>query len=223
MKSRTKTHGAVFQLSDLHWFAHRGFSWVLLWDFTILGGSTIAIVTVPTYATAGLGLSQEQGSSLQAIMAASQIVGRPLTGFFMDHVGRINGTILMTLVGGLSCLLIWMFARSFGLLVFFCIVQGATGGIFWAACGPVCAEVVGLAEMNSAMAILWLVGVIPCLCGEAIGIALVDYSQTVLRRQGADVYLICIGFSGGAFLLAAAFLLGAKRHLQGNWRVWEKA
>ncbi|KZO95470.1 MFS general substrate transporter, partial [Calocera viscosa TUFC12733] len=222
MKSRTQTHGAVFQLKDLHWFAHKGYSWVLLWTFTILLGSTIAIVSVPTYATAGLGLTQAQGASLQAIMAASQIVGRPLSGYFMDYVGRINGTSIITLIGGLSCLVIWMFARNFGVLVFFCIVQGMTGGIFWAACGPVCAEVVGLGEMASAMAILWLVGVIPCLFSEAIGIALVDYSEMVLERTGADVYLICIGFSGGAFVVAAILLLGAKRHLQGNWRIWQK-
>ncbi|EJU02339.1 MFS general substrate transporter [Dacryopinax primogenitus] len=223
MRVRTETHVTMFRFRDLHWFAHKGFSWVLLWTFTILLGSTIAVVSVPTYATAGLGLTQAQGASLQAIMAASQIVGRPLTGLFLDRVGRINGTAIITLLGDLSCLVIWMFARNFGLLVFFCIVQGMTGGIFWAACGPVCAEVVGLGEMATGRALLCLVGAVPCLVSEAIGIALVDYSETALHLTGAQAYTICIGFSGGAFGVAAMVLLGAKWHMQGNWRVWERA
>lgn len=103
---------------------HPGFVWILLWGcFTILG-YTLSLFTAATYATLGLGLSQSQAAAIQSIIAAGQIVGRPISGFAMDKGGRFNIAILWTTIAGLSCLVIWMVSRSFGVLAFFSFIQG---------------------------------------------------------------------------------------------------
>lgn len=89
---------------------------------------TVALFTVATYATEGLGFSQTKASNVQAVLAAGQAVGRPLCGFLLDRYGRLNMAGLLSVLAGLSCLVIWMFARSYGVLIFFALVQGLFGG-----------------------------------------------------------------------------------------------
>jgi len=107
---------------ELLW--HPGFIWVWLWGcFTILG-YVLSLYTTATYATAALGLSQSQGATIQSILAAGQIFGRPLAGLGMDRWGRINIAIIFTFIAGFSCFVIWMLSRSFGVLGFFAFLQG---------------------------------------------------------------------------------------------------
>lgn len=100
--------------------------YVWIWGFLNNFGYIIALLSIPTYATSGLGFSQGEGSSLQAILAAGQAVGRPLIGLLMDRFGRINVAALFTFIAGLSCLVMWMFSTSYELLAFFAMVQGTT-------------------------------------------------------------------------------------------------
>lgn len=89
---------------------------------------TVALFTVATYATEGLSLSQTKGSNVQALLAAGQMIGRPLCGILLDRYGRLNMASLLSVVAGMTCLVIWMFARSYGVLMFFAFVQGVFGG-----------------------------------------------------------------------------------------------
>jgi hypothetical protein len=84
-------------------------------------------------------------------------------------------------------------------------------------------SVVGLQDLGSAMAIMWLSIAPAALIAEPIALSLIDYSQHTLGNTGADAYLICIGFAGGAFILAALVLVGAKHYVQKNWNLLEKA
>ncbi|EJU01995.1 UM00103-like protein [Dacryopinax primogenitus] len=207
---------------ELKWLAHPGFVWVWLWALFALMGYVFGVLSVPTYAVSGLGLTQTQGANLQAILAAGQMVGRPAIGLVADRIGRINAAMTFTFVAGFSCLVIWMLAHSYSVLILFSILQGLTGGTFWGACAPVTAEIVGVKDMGSAMAMLWLVSVVPNLVSEPIGIALVNYSQQ-LGMQGTDAYRIGIGFTGACFVVGSMTLLGTKRYVQGNWRIWQRS
>lgn len=68
-------------------------------------------------------------------------------------------------------------------------------------------------RLGSALAILWLAGVIPTLTSEAIALGLVTYSEKHLRITGASAYLIAIGFAGGCFTFAGIVLIGAKAYV----------
>jgi MFS family permease len=97
---------------------------VWLYGATNVLGYVLALYTLATYSTAGLGLSQAQGSVLQACLAGGQMVGRPLCGLVLDRFGRINMTALLAWAAGLSCLLVWTFGRTYAVLIFFAIFQG---------------------------------------------------------------------------------------------------
>lgn len=179
----------------------------------------IALYSLASFATAGLGLTQTQGAALQSILSAAQMLGRPAWGIGLDYGGRINMTAICYLISGLSCLAIWLPAKSFGVLIFFALVQGFTGGTIWSAATPITVRVVGVKDVASALAIFWVVCVPSVLVGQPIAVALLEYSQKELGRQGAEAYYISIGLCGGMGVLSALCLYGAKRYQQGNWKI----
>ena len=55
-------------------------------------------------------------------------IGRPFVGYFSDAVGRINMAGTCTFTAGLLCLVLWIFAKSYGVLVFFALIVGTVSG-----------------------------------------------------------------------------------------------
>ncbi|KIJ46137.1 hypothetical protein M422DRAFT_46225 [Sphaerobolus stellatus SS14] len=248
MKSRVHIIQGKFEPIQYQLLWHPGFLWVWLWGFFTILGYLISLYTVATFATAGLGLSQSQGAAIQSILAAGQMVGRPLAGLFMDRWGRINLAIIWTFISGLSCFVIWIVARSFSVLAFFGFVQGLSGGIFWSAGTPITTEIIGLKHLGSALSILWLSIVLPSIFAEPIAVWLLQEAQ---RRTGitlpsndssdattntnvgvsgagtgdtsaAVVFQTPIGFAGAMFMVGTVLLYGAKRWKQGNWKIGTK-
>ena len=183
----------------------------------------IAIYSLASFAQSALSLSPTQGAALQSILSAGQMLGRPCVGLALDLLGRSNISMLTYLITGLSSLAIWLPADSFGVLVFFAFVQGLVGGSIWSALVPLMARVVGVRDLASAMAMMWICLAIPALVGQPIAIALIDYSVTSLGRTGPASYYISIGLCGGMGIAAAGLLYPAKAYLQGDWTVWKKA
>jgi len=221
---RTRASHAAAKLApmELKWMVHPGARWVFGWAFLSMLGNQIALFSLATYSTQGLGLSQTKGANLQAIMAGGMIAGRPAIGLLLDRYGRLNMTILLTWIAGMTCLVIWMFSRTFGLMVFFAFVHGMVGGTIWTAATPVCADMTSMQHLGSLLSIFWLSIVPPTLVAEAIAVALINYSKTSLGRHGADAFLISIGFAGGCFVFSAMILCGARRWKLGSWKVFVK-
>jgi MFS family permease len=185
-------------------------------------GYFVALYSLASYATDGVGLSQTKGAALQSILAAGQMIGRPLCGLALDKGGRLNMAIVTNLVAGLSCLAIWLQARSFGVLVVFSIIQGAVGGTVWSAAAPVAARTVGVTHVGSALAMFWLSIVFPVTVAQPIAVALIDYSRAGLGRKGPDAYMISIGLCGGLFCLSSVVLFGGKIALQRSFKLLQK-
>ena len=122
-------------------------------------------------------------------------LGRPFVGLFSDAAGRINIALIGTFLPGLFCLVIWIFAKNFGVLIFFALIGGTVAGTFWAVIGPVGAEVVGVKILPSALSIMWIVLVIPTTFSEPIGLQ--------LRRSSGDIYLDAQLFAGFMYIGAA--------------------
>ncbi|WWD04636.1 hypothetical protein V865_002707 [Kwoniella europaea PYCC6329] len=219
LKGRHKAVGARQAPLELKWIYHPGFLWVWLWAAFTMMAYFIALYSLASFATSALSLPQSKGAALQSILAAGQMIGRPLWGYFLDTGGRINLTIVCYIICGLSTLAIWLPAKSFGVLVFYALIQGMTGGTIWSVSAPLVARVVGVKDLASALSIYWLILVIPALVGQPIAIALLDYSQSHLGRQGAEAYYISIGLCGGMAMGATFLLAGAKRWIQGDWKV----
>ena len=163
IRDRNKAIGAIQLAFDYTLFRRREY-WLLLgWGFFSMMGYITLLFSLPNYAVS-IGLSARQGSIVGAILNLGQGLGRPLVGIFSDKAGRINLAGLCTFIAGLFCLVIWIFAKSFGVLIFFAIIVGTVAGTYWTTIAPVGAEVVGLRELPSALSINWIFLVLPTTC-----------------------------------------------------------
>ncbi|CAG9949270.1 unnamed protein product [Clonostachys rosea f. rosea IK726] len=221
LKGRTAVNVRVEPL-QVKWFVHSTFFWVWTWGFFAAKAYFISIYSLAPYATDGIGLSQTQGAALQSILAGGQIIGRPLIGLALDKGGRFNMTIIANIVAGLSCVAIWMPARSFAALVPYAILQGVVGGTVFSVVVPVTTSAVGVLDMGSAFAMFGLSIVPATTFGQAIAVSLINFSKDTLLKSGGDVYQISIGLCGGFFWVSALLLFGGKVALQGNMKLLKK-
>ncbi|KAM0752973.1 UM00103-like protein [Meredithblackwellia eburnea MCA 4105] len=222
LKGRTQELKAKSEPLQIKWVFHRGYVWVWTWGSLAMVGYFVALYSLASFATNGIGLSQTKGAALQSMLAAGQMIGRPLCGRLLDRFGRLNMAIILQVISGCSCLFIWYWARSFGVLSLFAWVQGLVGGTVWATVAPVSARVVGVQDLQSSLAIFWLSVSLPAQFGQPMAIALLNYSKNQLGRTGADAYLISIGFCGGCFIASGLLMFGAKFHHQKSFKLWVK-
>jgi len=179
---------------DFRLFKRPEFLLLLGWGFFSMLGYIVLLFSLPNYARS-VGLSAQQGSVVGAMLNLGQGLGRPFVGYFSDAAGRINLAGACTFVAGLFCFVIWIFAKTYGVLIFFAIIVGTVSGTFWATVGPVGAEVVGLQVLPSALSIVWIVLVLPCTFAEPIGLE--------LRTTSGDIYLHAQIFTGFMYIGAA--------------------
>ena len=163
MKDRNKVIEAKQLAFDYALFKRVEYWLVLGWGFFSMMGYIALLFSLPNYAVS-IGLSSKQGSIIGALLNLGQGLGRPLVGIFSDSAGRINLAGLCTFIAGLFCFVIWIFAKGFGILIFFSIIVGSVAGTFWTTIGPVGAEIVGLKELPSALSIVWIFLVLPTTC-----------------------------------------------------------
>ncbi|KAL1408576.1 hypothetical protein Q8F55_005389 [Vanrija albida] len=200
-----------------------GFAWFLVWGALTIMAYFIAIYTLASYCTDGLGLTQKQGGAVMSILAAGQIVGRPVWGYALDRGGRVNMVIVSYLICAVATLAIWLPGRSFGLMALFGLLHGLTGGTIHSAATPMLTSIVGLQDLGSALAIYWVDLSIPSLVSQVLAILLVNYSRNHLGKTGADAYTISIGFCGAVTFAGAFALIGSKRYLQGDFKILKKS
>ena len=212
MRDRNGAVGAKQLAFDYTLFKKREY-WLLLgWGFFSMMGYIVLLFSLPNYAVS-IGLSSKQGSIIGALLNLGQGLGRPIVGVFSDGAGRINLAGLCTFTAGLFCLVIWIFAKSFGTLIFFSVIVGTVAGTFWTTIGPVGAEVVGLKELPSALSIVWIFLVLPTTCKstfKGLQTAFADRRWVVsepialqLRQQSGNVYLHAQIYTGLMYMAAA--------------------
>jgi len=80
--------------------------------FSMLG-YIVLLFSLPNYAQS-VGLTSRQGALIGALLNLGQGLGRPPIGYFSDSVGRINIAGTATFLSGLFALVIWIFAKSYG-------------------------------------------------------------------------------------------------------------
>jgi len=170
---------------------------LLVFGFLSMLGYVVLLFSLPNYARTQ-GLTASQGSIIGAVLNLGQALGRPPIGYFSDSLGRINMAAMMTALCGLLVLVVWNFAYSFGVLLFFALVGGSVAGTFWAVVAPVTSEIMTLRLLPSSLSITWLVLVLPTTFSEAIGLEIV--------RFNGGSYRGAILFAGFMYLGAAAVL-----------------
>lgn len=196
IKDRNKQIGSSQLSFDYRLFKRPQFLGLLAYGFLSMLGYVVLLFSLPNYARR-VGMSASQGSIIGAVFNLGQAMGRPPIGYFSDSLGRLNMASSMTALCGIFCLLIWIFAKSFGLLIFFAIVGGTTAGTYWAVVGPVTTEIMGIVDLSSALSITWLVLSLPTTFSEPIGLEIVAFNGS---------YTGAILFTGFMYLGAACVL-----------------
>ncbi|KAI1182903.1 major facilitator superfamily transporter [Nemania serpens] len=208
IRDRNKAVRSVHIAFNWKLFKRPSFIMFQLWVSLSLIGYTILVFSIVAYCQA-VGLTPSQASLVGALFNLAQGLGRPAIGLSSDAVGRLNIANMGTLLSGLLCLFVWTFgARTFAGCIVFALLSGLVAGVLWATVSPICAEVVGLAMIPSALSVTWLVLVLPATFAEVIGLS--------LRTSGTWGYRNVQLFTG--FLYIGAFLFGWTLRA---WKVWE--
>ncbi|KAI1421634.1 major facilitator superfamily domain-containing protein [Xylaria sp. FL1777] len=208
IRDRNHAVGSVHVAFNLKLFKRPSFIMFLLWMMFSLIGYIILIFSIVAYCQA-VGLSASQASLVGALFNLSQGFGRPAIGLSSDTVGRLNIANLSTLWCGLLCLFVWMFgARTYAGCIVFALLSGSVAGVMWATVSPICAEVVGLAMIPSALSITWIVLILPATFAEVIGLS--------LRSSGSWGYRNVQIFT--AFMFIGAFIFG---WILRAWKIWD--
>lgn len=163
IRDRNKQIGSSQLSFDYTLFTKPQFLGLMVFGFLSMLAYVVLLFSLPNYAHT-IGLTSTQGSIVGAILNLGQAMGRPWIGYYSDAFGRLNMAATMTLLAGLFSLVIWVFATSFGVLIFFAIIGGSVAGTFWAVVAPVTTEVMGIVDLPSALNITWLVLVLPTTC-----------------------------------------------------------
>ncbi|OTA54326.1 MFS general substrate transporter [Hypoxylon sp. EC38] len=208
IRDRNKDIGSVHVAFNWKLFKRVPFLLFQAWMVLSLIAYVILIFSIVDYCQT-VGLSASQASLVGAMFSLSQGLGRPAIGLSSDSVGRLNIANLSTLFCGLLCLFFWIFgAKGLAPCIIFALLSGSVAGVIWATVAPICAEVVGLALIPSALSMTWLVLVIPATFAEVIAVS--------LRRPGPGGYLRVQLFT--AFLYIGAFIFG---WILRAWKVYE--
>ncbi|KAL4862709.1 hypothetical protein BDV12DRAFT_39409 [Aspergillus spectabilis] len=199
LRDRNKAIGSRFKAFHFPLLKRPEFLLFLGWGvFTMLGYVAI-LFSIANFALS-VGLSAHQSSTISALLNLGQGLGRPFVGMFSDKLGRINVSVFLTFLCGAFCLLIWIFARSMGLVSFFAILVGTVAGTYWATVAPVLAEIIDLKDLPGGLSIAWLALVPPTTVAEPIAL--------LLRDEDSDnrIYLHVQIFTGLMYIAAAACL-----------------
>jgi MFS family permease len=208
VRDRNKSIGSSALAFDHKLFLRPEFIFFLSWGVFSMLGYVVLNFSLPSYASS-LGLSASQGTVLGAIFQLGQMLGRPPIGYFSDTFGRLNMGVVMTFLAGLFSLAIWIPAKTYGVLIFYSIIQGTVAGTFWAVVGAIGAELFGLKILPSVLSITWLVIVAPTLFSEPIGLGIVD--DTPAGYLGTQIFVGMMYFAAAASLMyARAWKVGDK-------------
>ncbi|KAI0421216.1 major facilitator superfamily domain-containing protein [Xylaria grammica] len=208
VRDRNHAVGSVHIAFNWKLLKRPSFIMFLLWMTFSLIGYIILVFSIVAYCQA-VGLSASQASLVGALFNLAQGLGRPAIGLSSDRVGRFNIAHLSTLFCGLLCLFVWQFgARTLAGCIVFALLSGSVAGVMWATVTPICAEVVGLAMIPSALSITWLILILPGTFAEVIGLS--------LRTTGSWGYRNVQLFT--AFMYIGAFIFGWTLRA---WKVWE--
>ncbi|KZT09318.1 MFS general substrate transporter [Laetiporus sulphureus 93-53] len=197
-----------YHFFDLSVFKIPGYGFYLAFCFLQFFGYVTPLFLIPSYCLA-IGLTSSQASGVLSVATATNAIGRIIAGFLADQAGPVNVLIIMHLLTGLMCIFIWLFAESIGVMMVFAIFWGLFSGPYWPLSVPTTAKIVGMQKLGSAVAIQFLMNVIPPIFAVPIGSRIIA-DTAAMYGIGVDTgraYRYLIVWCALVPIVAAALLL----------------
>ncbi|RJE18737.1 Major Facilitator Superfamily [Aspergillus sclerotialis] len=180
------------------------------WGFLSAMGYIGLLFSLSSY-TVAVGHTQSEGSLASAFLNLGQAIGRSVIGLLSDRFGRIEVPFIATFLTGLFSLVIWIFAKTLGVIFFYAILTGLFAGTLWAAAAPMGTEVVGLEDLPSALGILWFVLTPPTAVAEAIAVQLRDSSTDSKPYVRVQLFIGFVYIGAAVCLIPLRIILYRKR------------
>jgi MFS family permease len=152
---------------------------------------------LPSYAVS-IGCTPLQGALAVGVMSGVNVVGKIILGYVADRIGRINMFFATAFLSGLFCIAVWPFATTFGWLVVFAILFGATSGTTDSLFVSVTMDCSTTEDVSETMGIVFSASIFGDLFGATIFAALWSATSSYLAGQI---------FCAAAYILGSAFIL----------------
>ena len=199
MRDRNKAVGSQYRAFHFPLLKRPEFLLLQAWGILSLLGYVVVLFSMPNFART-IGLSQQQGSIVGALLNLGQGLGRPIVGLISDRYGRINMGAFFSLLCGIFCIAVWIPTSNMGVACFFAIIVGTVAGTFWTTVVPICAEVIGLQQLPSGLSITWLTMVPPTTVAEPIALLLKDDSRSEWVYLYAQIFTALVYIVGALCL-----------------------
>ncbi|KAI9495847.1 major facilitator superfamily domain-containing protein [Zychaea mexicana] len=189
---------------QLSMFKIKNFNIWLVGSVVGLMGYLAPVFYFPKYA-ADIGIGTTDASNLLSILLAMSAVSRIVLGFVADRIGRLNMYIITLFLSSIFSFCIWPFAKSYTILLVFCILWGWTSGQYYALAAPITASVVGMEKLSSGLSIAYI-----CSSISAMGTPISAAIQQATPNNG---YLGIQMFDGAVYACGAFICLYLKYRL----------
>ncbi|GAA5798976.1 hypothetical protein HPULCUR_004385 [Helicostylum pulchrum] len=172
-----------------------------------LTGYLIPLFYMPKYCAAH-GISSIQSSNIVGVACAMNAIGRLILGYFADRIGRLNMYVMASTFAGLTCMLLWPFAKTYETMMAFAVLFGFTCGIYYALAPPITAAVVGPDNISAGLSILFLASAI-----SGTGPPIASAIQEATPGGG---YLGVQMFSGSVYIFGSIICVALKYKMTGS-------
>ncbi|KAI9322164.1 major facilitator superfamily domain-containing protein [Dichotomocladium elegans] len=151
---------------------------------------------LPSYGT-HIGLTPSQGSALVSVFSALNFVGRVVSGIMADRIGALNANMIYTFMVCITGFLVWTFAHTYATVMVCSVLFGFFGGSFYALCGPITAQIMGMELYPFAFTLLMLSN-----CPALFGATIVSAIERVSSIEPFMTYKLFTGATAAlAFIL----------------------
>ena len=96
-----------------------------------------------------------------AVMNAGGVLGRIAPAYLADSIGRFNLLIPSAFLSGLSCLVLWFFAKSLVSIMLFSVFYGFLSGSFVSVLNPCVAQISDMPQMGTRIGMLYSIISVP--------------------------------------------------------------
>ncbi|CAN6605867.1 probable transporter Mch4p [Trichomonascus vanleenenianus] len=142
---------------------------------------------------------------LTAILNGMSVLGRVIPPLIADKVGRLNVFIPCVFLTGILQIALWYPARSETMVLLFALLWGAASGSFIALMPSVIAQLFGIKDNHSRLAIVFLMGVPGCIAGSSLaGLFIPDEGDPVLGYANSAL------FSGSMMIVCSLLALALR-------------
>jgi MFS family permease len=189
-------------------FREPGFLVMLAGMFLLTFGIYVPLNYLPSEAVAA-GVDPTMSHYLVAIFNAASMVGRLVSGYASDTLGKFNTFCVSCYIAGISILAFWIPAQSQDAIIAVSVLVGCFSGAYISLVGALVAQISPLPEIGYRTGLVFLFAALPSLATNPI-------AGVILSSTGSWIYLMVFS---GIFTLVGTTVVWTTRIMHVGWKL----